>query len=234
MAITNRSIQQIIQEQVKKWELACKLADGKGAQAYDPVITISRQPGCNTVDIAKKLSEKLGFDVFDKNLLDMVAENTQLGTSVMASLDEREVSIAEELVKSLVDNRYYSAYKFFHHLLMAIAAIAQHGHSVIVGRGAGFILPPAQNLRVSIIAPLDARVDNVVRKYGVSREDARRRVIQRESDRQAYIRKHFNADMLDPMRYDLTINLAAQGVDAAVDTIISAWRARKAQTAASH
>ena len=229
MANTNRSIQQIIQEQVNKWELACKLSAGKSRQEYDPVITISRLPGCNTVDIARKLSEKLGFDVFDKNLLDMVAANAQLSTSVMASLDEREVSIAEELVKSLVDNRYYSADKFFHHLLLVIAAIAQHGRSIIVGRGAGFIIPATQNLRVSIIAPQDTRVDNVVHKYGVSCDEARRRVIQRESDRKAYIRKHFNADMDDPLRYDLTINLANQSTDAVAETIIAAWKAKKAQ-----
>ena len=224
----NRTPQQIVQEQVDKWQLACKLSSAGEAKKIEPVITISRLPGCNTVDIAKKLSEKLNFAVFDKNLLDIVAENTQLSASVMHSLDEREVSTAEELVRSLVDTQFYSADKFFHHLMLIISAIARHGSSIIVGRGAGLMLPPAQNLRVSVIAPLELRVSNVVAKYGVSEQEARRRVIQRESDRKAYVRKYFNADMTDPLRYDLTINLACQSIDGTVETVIAAWKAKQA------
>jgi len=222
-----RTPQQIVQEQIDKWQLACKLAPG-GHKAFEPVITISRLPGCNTVDLVRKLAEKLSFDVFDKNLLELVAQNAKLSTSVMQSLDEREVTTTEELVRSLVDSQFYSADKFFHQLMLVIAAIARHGRSVIVGRGAGLMLPPAQSLRVSIIAPLDSRVDNVVAKYGVTPQEARKRVIQRESDRKAYIRKYFNADMTDPLRYDLTINLACQSLDGAVDTIITAWKAKQA------
>jgi cytidylate kinase len=56
----------------------------------------------------------------------------------------------------------------------------------------------------------------------VSTEEAKRRVIQRESRRKAFVRRTFNADISDPIHYDLTINTGKISIDAAVETVIAA------------
>jgi cytidylate kinase len=47
-------------------------------------------------------------------------------------------------------------------------------------------------------------------------------VLRTESDRRAFIRKYFNADIEDPTNYDLVINTATLNVDDSVNVISSA------------
>ena len=76
-----------------------------------------------------------------------------------------------------------------------------------------------------IVAPLEKRVENVARDFGVPAEEARRRVLRTESDRRAFIRKYFHADISDPANYDLVLNTGALNVDAAVEAVKGALMA---------
>ena len=62
----------------------------------------------------------------------------------------------------------------------------------------------------------------MAQEFDLSEQDARRRVIKTESDRKAFIRKYFNADIADPDNYDLTINTKNMSVDNAADVIAAA------------
>jgi cytidylate kinase len=55
--------------------------------------------------------------------------------------------------------------------------------------------------------PFDSRVNNVAKEFGVYEEEAKRRVINRENRRSAFIRQSFNADLADPLNYDMVINM---------------------------
>lgn len=47
-------------------------------------------------------------------------------------------------------------------------------------------------------------------------------MVRTNSDRRAFIRKYFNADIDDPANYDLIINTGTTGIEPAVDAIIGA------------
>jgi len=47
-------------------------------------------------------------------------------------------------------------------------------------------------------------------------------VMRTESDRRAFIRKYFNADIADPTNYDLVINTATLNLDDAVNVVSAA------------
>ena len=91
-----------------------------------------------------------------------------------------------------------------------------------MGRGANFVLPPEKRFAVRIVAPQRWRIENVSKEYGLSREEAKRRVMRTESDRRAFVRKYFNADIADPTNYDLVINTATLKLDDAVNVISAA------------
>jgi len=93
---------------------------------------------------------------------------------------------------------------------------------VIVGRGANFILPAHEIFAVRVIAPLEIRIRNVARGYHVADEEAKRRVIQRESRRKAFIRHSFNADISDPIHYNMVVNTGKMSIAAAVEAVIAA------------
>ena len=100
-----------------------------------------------------------------------------------------------------------------------VGVIGEHGRSVIVGRGGNFILPKDRCLRVRIVAPLAVRVKRVCKEFGLSAEDAKRRVIRTESDRRAFVRKYFYADVSDPLNYDMVINTEYLSVSDAMESI---------------
>ncbi len=66
------------------------------------------------------------------------------------------------------------------------------------------------------------RIQNVARDFGIAFDEAKRRVLRTESDRRAFVRKYFHADITDPVNYDLVLNTGSLSVGAAVKSIKSA------------
>ncbi|MBW1641661.1 MAG: cytidylate kinase-like family protein [Deltaproteobacteria bacterium] len=220
MKTQKRSIPKIIEEQVKKWQLM-KVKDKKEAVIF-PVIAISREPGSGGRIVATELGKKLGFDVFHQEIINEMAESAQVNTRVLETLDEKGLSVLEDWITSLVNTQHLWPDQYLRHLMKVIGTVGKHGNAVIVGRGANFVLPPEGRIRVRIVAPLDVRVENVSRNFGVSAENAKRRIIRTESERSAFTRKYFNADIADPINYDLVLNTGTLSIEAAADAIKSA------------
>ena len=107
-------------------------------------------------------------------------------------------------------------------LMRVIGTIGRHGKAIIVGRGANFVLPPENRFRVRIIAPLEMRVNHVAETYGVTKKEAKRRVLRTESDRRAFVRKYFYSDIGDPANYEMILNTGTLSFESAVAAICSA------------
>lgn len=215
----NRSIEQIIEEQVQRWQLQ---QTKREEEKFFPVITISREPGSGGRTIAEKLSEKFGLSLFHQEVVHEMADNAQVSTRLLEFLDEKAQNVLNEWIASLVDTQHLWPDRYLRHLMKILATIGKQGKAVIVGRGANFVLHPDKRFRVRVVAPMDLRVKNIAQAFEVSAEEARRRVIRTGSDRKAFIRKYFNADIADPMNYDIIINTGTVSVDCAVDAIAKA------------
>jgi cytidylate kinase len=212
-----RSIEQIVEEQVKRWRMTPE--QEKKDEKTISVITISREPGSGGNILAKRLSDQLGFDLFYQDFIHSMAESAHVSVRLLETLDEKGVSVLEEWIDSLVDKRHLWPDQYLQHLMKILGTIGKHGGSVIVGRGANFLLPPEKRLSVRVIAPLDTRVKNVSREYDVTVEEAKTRVLKTESDRKAFIKKYFNDDIRDPLNYDLIINTGALSIDDAANAV---------------
>lgn len=215
--MTGKTLEKMIDEQVKKWEI--KRSETKGKEKRVSVITISREPGSGGRIVAKELAESLDFDLFHQEIIHELAESTKASRRLLETLDERAITVLQDWIATLVDRDHLWPDQYLKHLMNVIGIIGRHGHAVIVGRGANFILPPDRRLSVRIVAPLAMRVENVVRDFGAPREEARRRVLKTELDRRAFIRKYFHADITDPVNYDIVLNAGTLGFDAAMETI---------------
>ena len=215
-----KSIPLIAEEQIHRWQVLHKQAPEEVKRI--PVVTVSREPGSGGRIVAQKLAERLGFVVFHQEVLHEMAKEAKISERVLQSLDERGLSILEDWIASLVDSQHLWPDEYLHHLMNVVGTIGKLGQAVVVGRGANFILPAERRFRVRIIASRKVRIKNVAREFGMTEEDAKRRVIKTESDRQAFIRKYFNADIADPTNYDLTINTDTLSIDHAVDVIAAA------------
>jgi cytidylate kinase len=212
-----RSINQIVEEQVQKWN---RLRSGTASVSPGtPVITVSREPGSGGKLIAKGLAQTLGLDLFHQEVIHEMAQSARVGTRLLETLDEKGLSVLEDWITSLVRERHLWPDEYSQHLMKVIGTIGKHGRAVIVGRGANFVLPPENRFRVRIVASQEVRIFNVARDFGIDPKEAKRRVIRTESDRRAFIRKYFNADISDPLNYDLVLNTETVTISAAVDGI---------------
>lgn len=217
---TVRSMEKIIEEQMHRWRLM--RSQKKAEKEVLPIVTISREPGSGGRIIAQKLAAKLNVEVFQQEVLHEMARRAEVSEQMLATMDERGLTMLEDWISSLVYDRHMWPDEYLKHLMNVIGTIGKHGRAVVVGRGANFILPPEQRFRVRITAPQRFRIRKVARAFTLSQDDARRRVIKTESDRKAFIRKYFNADIADPDNYDLTINTEYLSVDNAANLIAAA------------
>ena len=215
-----KSIPRIIEEQVQRWQIMQK--EGKEEKEGISIITVSREPGSGGRIVATRLADKLGIAIFHQEVINEMAKSADVSEKLVETLDERGLSTLEDWISSLVNERHLWPDRYMQHLMKVVGTIGKHGRSVVVGRGANFILPPEKRFSVRIVGPQAWRINNVAKEFDISLEDAKRRVMRTESDRRAFIRKYFNADIADPTNYDLVVNTATLKVDDAVKVISSA------------
>jgi len=207
----------IVQEQLDKWQRE------KAAENVF-TITISRQAGAGGSEIARVLAQKTKMDLMAGQIIQHVAESSKMSTKVVETLDEKAMTTMESWVNSMFVSRHLWPSDYLKHLTRVIGTIGKHGNAIIVGRGAGYILPPETTFRIKVIAPLEFRIESMMRIRGLTHGDAQKYIEKRDADRIAFVRKYFQTDAMDPLNYDLVINTEKVGIEGAVDTILIAFR----------
>lgn len=135
----------------------------------------------------------------------------------------RSYGEAAELPDSgqLDDERYIRT------LTEVITGIASRGNVVLLGRGSQAILRDLPDaLHAWVAAPMEYRINNLVARDGISRQDAERRIKQSDQHRGAFHRHYFKVEPDSPQLYHLGINAARISVDTAARMIAVAARER--------
>jgi len=207
-----RSIETLVEEQGRRFWLGRR----ERSEARRPVITLSRQHGSGGEEVARRLADQLGLDLFDRELLHQIAQNAHLRDQAVRLLDERDRPLIDEWLAPFAGELYLTHYEYLHHLIAIVTGICRRGGAVVVGRGAHLLIPPGEALRVLVVAPLEARVAAVACAEGVDERTARARIEDVEARRRAFLRQYFRAEADDPRHFDLVVNTTAVGVEGAV------------------
>lgn len=215
-----RSIERIVEEQILQWQKI--RAEKKEEPTGVHIITVSREDGSGGTLLAEKLAADLGFDLFHREVIQEMAQSANISARIVETLDEKGLSVLEESIASLVNERHLWPDQYLHHLMKVVGTIGKHGRAVIIGRCANFILPPERILSIRVIAPLAVRIQNIARALKISEQEAQKRILKTDADRRAFSRKYFYADVSDPLHYDLVINTARIGIDAAAESVKAA------------
>ena len=109
-------------------------------------IALSREAGTEGTAIGHEVGSRLGWAVYDHELLDRIAQDMGMRSSLLESVDERRMSWLNEQFEALFDVPYVNETVFAHHLVKTTLALGSHGECIIVGRGAAFILPARSTL----------------------------------------------------------------------------------------
>lgn len=187
-------------------------------------IAISRESGAGGGEIARAVGTRLDWPVYDRELLQKIAEEMGLRTELLESVDEKQSNWILESLAAFADSRRISSAGFAQHLAETLLALAAHGDCILVGRGAGVILPESTTLRVRLVAPLKARIARMRQKSGISENEAARRVDQTDAQRKEFVSSHFHKDVSDVHHCDLLLNTARFSTDQCADLIVAALR----------
>jgi cytidylate kinase len=185
-------------------------------------VALSREAGTYAAAIAREVGNRLGWPVYDRELLQRIADDLGVRRALLDSVDERRVSWLNECLKGISSAPGVSHSAYVRHLVETLLALSTHGNAVIVGRGATKILPLATTLRVRVVAPLENRIEMVRREHGISEKEAVRQVEATDRERNRFVKDHFLIDPADPRNYDLVLNAARFSPGECADLIIAA------------
>ena len=143
------------------------------------VIAIGRQFGSGGHDIGKILAEKLGYDFYDAEIIQMTAGTTGYTPEF---IKKNEEIMTNSLIYDLVNQMYLNADmqdeapkdKIFEAECQVVRNLAKKGNCVIVGRCADYVLRNSGNcLKVFFSAPLMSRIRRVAQRQNISEGEAK-------------------------------------------------------------
>lgn len=193
-----------------------------------PVVTISRQTGCDAVAVAKRLASKLnrhyetsGWHWIDKEILMNTARQLRTDTSRVESyIAGHELSGFSEMLMA-VSGRYVSDMKVRKAFREVLQAICNEGEAIIVGRGGVSVAREVVNsLHIRLVAPFYWRVENIMKKRNLSIEAAEEFVVDTDEKRYNLIVNFLDKNPLNlDYLFDATINRSAYSVDQIAEII---------------
>jgi cytidylate kinase len=185
-------------------------------------IAISREAGAGGGAIARMVATKLNWKVYDHELVEAIAHRMERPVDEVKIFDELAPSAVQDWLLPLREEHYAPQEAYLDHLAKLVEAIGRAGDSIVVGRGAGFILPRNETLSVRIIAPLKARAARLAERMGVSQRTARRAARDLDRRRAQFVRTMYRADANDSHNYDLVLDSDSLGLPMASELITRA------------
>lgn len=224
MIANSPAIARLVERQMRNWELGREQRSesqvGTGIRVED-FICVSRQVGTDGEDVAQGLGERLGWPVFDREILDAMAGDDAVRRQIYESMDERDLTWWEEALRSLMQSEFVRN-DYFKKLSETLLSLARQGTCVFLGRGADLLLPDEVGFRVRLVAPAASRIEHIAALHQLTTIEAGQWVGRVESERRRFFRRHFGIEADDPVRHDMTINLARFSRSETIEMILRA------------
>ena len=176
------------------------------------VIAIGRQFGSGGHDMGKALAEKLGYDFYDAEIIQMTAGTTGYTPEF---IKKNEEIMTNSLLYDLVNQMYLNTDmqdeapkdKIFEAESQVVRDLAKKGNCVIVGRCADYVLRNSANcLKVFFSAPLESRIKRVAQIQNISEKEARA-VVQKNEKLRADNYRYYTRRMWGAAgNFDLSLN----------------------------
>lgn len=195
------------------------------------LITIDREYGSGARDIARKLAERLHWQLWDQKLTDEIARRMECDGKAVEELSERKDPLYYRLFKSFLRGSFEGTLNAPRLGMVdadcirqvanqVVTFAAQTGNGVIVGRGSAYFLQDRTDVfHVFIYAPFETKVRRL-KAEGRSEKEAAVLVQTVDRDRADYIKQYFDMEWPARHLFHLMIN-SAMGDEAVVETILN-------------
>lgn len=185
-------------------------------------ITIGRQFGSGGYEVGHKLAELLDVSFYDKELLVIAAKESGLNKAFFEKADERSThSLSYAFSVGLPYMGMFTPYTdvltndgLFKLQSDTIRNLAKKQSCVLVGRCADYILRDDPNcLSVFIHSPLEMRVDRIMKRYNLTKENAEELISKTDKQRAAYYNYYTNKKWGSSLSYHLSIDSSVLGLE---------------------
>lgn len=191
------------------------------------IITISRQFGSGGRSIAKKVAEELGFNYYDKEIIDHVSIETGFCTEYIEERGEHapgtsifSYGFQPQGIPNIMNGLSPADYLWSIQRQVILKIAAEDKPCVIVGRCSDYILSDRDDvLNVFIHADMEYRKDRIVRLYGESEKKPEKRLNEKDKKRKTNYKYYTNQDWGDSVNYDICLDSSSLGIDNCVKII---------------
>ena len=197
------------------------------------VLTISHQYGSGGSRIARELGRRLGWSVWEKEIVRKIASQYKVAEEYVEAKDERVDSFIERMVGLFGMGGFESTYEIPPPLWLTdaqlarmtqtiIEEVAKAGNAIIVNRASNLVLANhPRALHVFLLAPLEVRISRVMQAESLSHHDAERRISGMDKLRTDYVHTFYHTSRNDLSHYHLVIDSGVWGEDGTTDLL--AW-----------
>jgi hypothetical protein len=196
-------------------------------------VAVSREAGARGGSLGRRLARELGWDVYGQELLEYIARDPTSRQDVLQRLSPEAAAWVEDRLQHLISSQELSQNPTILHLARVILALGAKGQVVLIGRGAGYILPRESTLHVRIVAPIADRIAYLAQWLRLTVEEAAVQVRLRDTRRQEFLSTHFHQRSVESCLYDLVLNSTSLGEGLCAHLILQAVRAKQAVVASS-
>lgn len=211
---------------LKQWNTS-----GANEEGLMSVITISRECGVGSEEVASLLAKKLGWEYIGKELVARIARELRISESeaeaflqdaqsrLLRFVDRYTCTLIQRVVDRergcLDDESYFDTVK------KLVEDVYEDKNAIILGWGGQCLLRGKPNvLHVRLIGDEAAKIDTIMKRFKIDRKAAKYHIEREEKDSKSLIKHYFKVDWNDASLYDLVIDMGKTSVEGAVNTII--------------
>ncbi len=198
------------------------------------IITVEREYGSQGAEFAHRLADRLGWRLIDKCLVEEIAKQTGMNTSMVANCDERLDpwyyrlgktfwhGSVERMPAIMSESEVFDSERMVELVRSYLKERVAEGHCVVVGRGAASALAgQAGAFHIFVYASMKRKLAWFREHFPEHADDAEEELLATDRRRAAYIRQFYDQDWADRRLYQLMLN-SCMGCDAMVRAALEA------------
>ena len=204
------------------------------------VITINRELGSGGRTVGRKLAEKLNVAFYDKALINELKEKFHLDTEQIEKLKSGKSDWWREFINSALylgqgmhELWYYqrmtgkegylvTSSDMFEQDKEILTRVAEEESCIVAGRSGFSVFANHPNhLSILIQAPLEYRIQRIMTKQELTREEAEKIIKKVDEMRENYVNKYTGTSRYDTRNYHLVISMDGKSEDEVADLIFS-------------
>ncbi|MBP3729458.1 MAG: cytidylate kinase-like family protein [Lachnospiraceae bacterium] len=192
------------------------------------IITVGRQFGSGGRELARRLAEALGWEYYDREVIEQISEHT---------------SFSEEYIRQVVEGQQHQLYPITINHTMNFTTdqhariiqsvykaqcdllrdLADKSNCVIVGRCADYILRDRNPYRIFVYADMDSRVRRCMERQSseenLTEKTMRKQILKIDKLRARYYLNHTGKTWGDKVNYDICINTTGRNIKSMIPNL---------------